>query len=367
MKYSEELKNNITTAKELKPIFGLSDDTVEKVREILEVYPMSVGSYYLSLIDKDNPDDPIKKMSIPSISETDLGGSTDTSGEAQNTKIKGLQHKYAQTALILSTSKCAMYCRHCFRKRMVGTTDHEIAANFDAIVDYVKEHEEISNILISGGDSFLNNNDIIEKYLEHFSKIEHLDFIRFGTRTPVVIPERIYDDSELLEILEKYNKIKTIYVVTQFNHPNEITKEARRAIEELEKIGITVKNQTVLLKGINDDPKTMAKLLRQLTAIGVDPYYIFQCRPVVGVKNQFQIPILKGYKIIEEAKSMLNGFGKNFNYVMSHETGKMEFLGILEGNKMLLRYQEAKYPSDYGKTFVVELQDDQCWLEKNPF
>ena len=367
MKYSEKLESNITTAEELKPIFGLTDEDIKKVQEILDVYPMSVGSYYLSLIDKEDINDPIKKMSIPSIDETNLEGSTDTSGEAKNTKIKGLQHKYTQTALILSTSKCAMYCRHCFRKRMVGTTDEEIAAGFDAIVDYVREHEEISNILISGGDSFLNNNDMIEKYLDHFSKVDHLDFIRFGTRTPVVIPERIYDDYELLEILEKYNKIKTIYIVTQFNHPNEITEEAKKAIEKLEKIGITVKNQTVLLKGINDNPNTMAKLLRKLTSIGVDPYYVFQCRPVVGVKNQFQIPIIEGYKIVEEAKAMLNGFGKSFNYVMSHETGKIEFLGLLEENKMLARYQEAKDTSYYGKTFVLELRDDQCWLEKNPF
>lgn len=362
MNWLDTLMNNVTTAEELKEIFSFTDEEVTKLNVILETYPMSISRYYLSLIDKNDINDPIRKMCIPDVIESDLSGSSDTSGEATNTKLVGLQHKYAQTALILSTSSCAMYCRHCFRKRMVGTTDGEVAANFDEIMEYIKTHEEISNVIVSGGDAFLNDNSVIEKYLKNLTSIEHLDFIRFGTRTPVVLPERIYDDNELLGILEKYNKIKTIYVVTQFNHPKEITKEAKMSVEALEKIGITVKNQAVLLKGVNNNPATMATLLRKLTAIGVDPYYVFQCRPVIGVKNQFQIPILEGYKIIEEAKSMLNGFAKGFNFVMSHETGKMEFLGTLEENKMLFRYQEAKDPSDYGKTFEIELKQDQCWL-----
>lgn len=249
---------------------------------------------------------------------------------------------------------------------MVGATDKEVLTHFQEMVDYVTEHTEISNILVSGGDSFLNSNYVIAKYLDAFTQIDHLDFIRFGTRVPVVLPQRITEDPELLDLLERYNHKKTIYVITQFNHPNEITPQATKAVEALEKVGITVKNQAVLLKGVNDNPDTMATLMRRLTSIGVDPYYVFQCRPVTGVKNQFQVPILTGYRVMEEAKSKLNGLAKSFNYVMSHETGKMEFLGIMEGNQMLFRYQEAKYPQNYGKTFVLPLKEDQCWLDELP-
>ncbi len=133
------------------------------------------------------------------------------------------------------------------------------------------------------------------------------------------------------------------------------------AVDALETRGLWVKNQAVLLKGVNDDPDILASLLRNLTTIGVDPYYVFQCRPVVGVKNQFQVPILQGYRIVEETKSRMNGFGKSFNYVMSHETGKIEFLGTINPNEMLVRYHESKDVSKYGQTFSIRLEDDQCW------
>ncbi|MDD3570567.1 MAG: KamA family radical SAM protein [Lachnospiraceae bacterium] len=363
MDWLEELKNNITSAEELKQILHFSEEETSRMGKILDQYPLSLGKYYLSIINMEDKDDPIKKMCIPSITETDVDGSFDTSGEGTNTVMTGLQHKYAQTALILSTSLCAMYCRHCFRKRLVGTSDQEIAVYFDEIMGYINEHKEISNVLISGGDSFLNKNEVIEKYLNRLCEMEHLDFIRFGTRTPVVLPSRIYGDEELLNILEKYNSKKTIYVVTQFNHPNEITEQAVKAVNCLERIGITVKNQAVLLKGVNDNPETMATLLRKLTSVGIDPYYVFQCRPVTGVKNQFQVPIIKGYKIIEDAKAMVNGIGKAFRYCMSHESGKMEILGEVEPNKMIFKYQEAKNPENYGKLFEYKISDSQCWLD----
>jgi len=363
MNWLEELNNNITSASELKQILHLTDEETSKLDKILDLFPMSLGNYYLSLINMEDETDPIRKMCIPSVTETEISGSFDTSGEALSTIITGLQHKYKQTALILSTNICAMYCRHCFRKRLVGTSDDEIAVHFDEIMDYINKHKEISNVLISGGDGFLNKNEVIEKYLSRLSQMEHLDFIRFGTRTPVVLPSRIYGDQELLDILERYNSKKTIYVITQFNHPNEITADAIKAVNALEKIGITVKNQAVLLKGVNDNAQIMATLLRKLTAVGIDPYYIFQCRPVTGVKNQFQVPFLQGYKIIEEAKAMVNGVGKSFRYVMSHESGKMEFLGTTAPNKMLFKYQEAKDPKNYGKLFEYEVSNSQCWLD----
>lgn len=304
MNWNETLRNNVTRAQELKTYMRLTSQEEEHMTRILEQFPMTVTRYYLSLIDWNNPEqDPVFRMSIPSIRETDLSGDFDTSGEADNTVLPGLQHKYRQTALILSTHRCAMYCRHCFRKRLVGIPGGETAGNVDQMAAYIVSHPEITNVLISGGDSFLNSNQIIRRYLEAFSSIKHLDLIRFGTRTPVVLPMRIYDDPELLDILARYTKIKQIYVVTQFNHSNELTPQAVKAIRCLMDAGVIVKNQTVLLKGINDDAGSLGTLLKNLTRYGVIPYYIFQCRPVSGVKSQFQIPLTEGCRIVEEAKT----------------------------------------------------------------
>lgn len=358
------LRSNITSADELKEPLHLDDIQKNRLDEILKKFPMSIPQYYLSLIDWNHfEQDPIRKMCIPSIEETDLSGDFDTSGESDNTVMTGLQHKYHETALILSTHECAMYCRHCFRKRLVGLSTEETTGNIDEMAEYVRSHPEISNVLISGGDAFLNSNRILEYYLKIFSEIPHLDLIRFGTRTPVVLPMRIYDDPELLTLLEKYNQQKQIYVVTQFNHPNELTDQAKKAIYALQKTGVILKNQTVLLKGVNDSGIVLGTLLKKLVAFGVVPYYIFQCRPVTGVKNQFQVPVAEGYKIVEKAKSMQNGQGKCIRYIMSHRTGKIEILGPGKDGEMLLKYHQAKNDQDIGKIFSRLFTPQQTWLD----
>jgi len=339
----------------------LSQAEIERLEPIVDRFPMQIPSYYLNLIDPDDPNDPIRKMAVPSFSEADKDGSFDTSGEHLHTVLPGLQHKYAQTALILSTSKCAMYCRHCFRKRLVGSSDDEIAENFAAIIHYIREHTEISNVLISGGDSFLNSNTTILRYLNALTRIDHLDFIRFGTRTPVTYPRRINENPQLLDILREQNQRKQIYIVTQFNHPNEITKLSVKAIKNLRNAGMVVKNQTVLLKGVNDDPETMGTLLKRLTRIGCLPYYIFQCRPVQGVKGGFQVPLYEGLSIVEGAKAMQNGHGKHLHYCMSHPTGKIELIGKAANGEMITKYHEAADPRRYGKIYYRKTEPDQCW------
>jgi KamA family protein len=289
-------------------------------------------------------------------------GVEDTSGEGDNTVIRGMQHKYRQTALILTTNQCSMYCRFCFRKRMVGYSEHETAEHVHKMAEYVAQHTEINNVLLSGGDALINPNETIEMYLQTFSQIPTLDFIRIGTRTPVVLPMRIYEDEELLGILKTGNQKKQILIVTHFNHPNEITPQAKRAVDALIGCGCIVRNQTVLLKGISDDAKTLAKLLNRLVSIGVIPYYVFQCRPARGALDEFQVPLLKGSEVVEEAKSMMNGQAKSIHYCMSHVTGKIEILGTIEEGKMLFKYHQAKYAKDNSRIFVQELAKDQCWL-----
>lgn len=362
MKNKELLKRNITKSEDLNLFLNLSKEEVIKMDEILEKYPMSITPYYLSLIDFNNQNDPIRKMCIPSIEETDLSGSFDTSGEADNTIITGMQHKYKSTVIILSTNNCAMYCRHCFRKRMVGLSDEEIANNFEEMLDYIKSHKEINNVLISGGDSFLNSNNKIEKFLDELCNINHIDLIRFGTRVPVVYPERITRDNEFKEMLNKYCKKKQIYVVTQFNHPKEVTLQAIDAIRDLKDVGVIVKNQTVLLKGVNDDSEILGDLLRKITSIGIIPYYIFQCRPVKGVKNQFQVPLKKAIDIVEGAKNLQSGQGKCFKFCMSTVMGKVEIIGKYEKNKIIFKYHQAKYNEDEGRIFIKVVDDNQSWI-----
>lgn len=363
MSWQEHLNHNLKTAEELQHLLHLDESGYEKLKNILEMFPMSVTQYYLLLIDWNDEHDPIRRMCIPSVLETDLDGSFDTSGEASNTVMEGMQHKYAQTVMILSTNRCALYCRHCFRKRLVGLSDEEIAHKYlDDILDYVDSHKEVTNVLISGGDAFLNSNSLITRYLDRLTKIDHLDFIRFGTRTPVVFPMRITEDPELLDILRHYSTQKQIYVITHFNHPKEITAKSREAVQALLGAGIPVRNQTVLLKGVNDDPLILGTLLKKMTSIGILPYYIFQCRPVAGVKNQFQVPLKHGSSIVESAKNMQNGIGKSIRYVLSHETGKIEILGEISDGSMLFKYHQAKETKDAGRIFTQKIDECDSWL-----
>ena len=360
------LSKGFKSGDDLKQILKLSGKEVDQINTIHEMYPVYINEYYLSLIDPDDPNDPIRKMSVPSGWELSEGGHADTSGEASNTVLPGVQHKYDETVLILSTSQCAMYCRHCFRKRMVGLSDDETARHLGEMADYIRSHPEVSNVLISGGDAFLNSNQRIREYLDTFIDLEQLDLIRFGTRTPVVLPQRITMDPELQEILSEYGSRKQIYVVTQFNHPKELTEEAVEAVKTLMRLGIVVKNQTVLLKGINDDPQVLSELLKKLTACGVVPYYIFQCRPVRGVLNNFQVPLKRGFQIVEEAKMTQNGQGKCVRYAMSHPTGKIEILGGMDDRKMLFKVHQGKNSDHIGRLFVQDVEEDQAWLEEVP-
>jgi lysine 2,3-aminomutase len=262
----------------------------------------------------------------------------------------------------LATNRCATYCRHCFRKRLVGLPTEEIVKRFEDAAEYIENHEEINNVLISGGDPLVLSNEVIQRFLEVLTKIDHLSFIRFGSRTPVTLPSRL-SDPELLALFKKYSQMdRRLYVVTQFNHPREITPQSISAVNNLIKAGVMLSNQTVLLRGVNDAPETLATLLNRLVSIGVTPYYVFQCRPVKRVKNHFQVPICKGVKIVEKAKANCNGHSKRFKYIMSHKTGKVEILGIMDG-EIYFKYHEAKNRENLGVMFKRRVDEKAGWLD----
>jgi len=363
MAWEKKLEESISTIAQLGEYMELTPKKEKQLQGIMEIHPMRITHYYISLIDRNDPNDPIRRMAVPSEGELNLSGSYDTSGERENTKMPGLQHKYLQTALILATNRCAAYCRYCFRKRMVGLSNEEVVRRFSDAVNYIEKHKEINNVLISGGDPFVLPTKVIEKFLEKLSTIPHLDFIRFGTRVPVTFPDRILEDEELLTSLENNSQEnRRIYLVTQFNHPREITQKATDAVGSLIRSGVILDNQTVLLKGVNDDPETLAELQNKLVGIGVNPYYVFQCRPVKRVKNNFQVPLYKGYGIVETAKKKLDGHSKRFKYIMSHQTGKIEIVGIMD-DYIYFKYHQAKAPKNIGKFFKRKINKTAGWLD----
>jgi lysine 2,3-aminomutase len=361
--WQEELRHSIRNIEQLKEYLQLSRRQEFQLRQVVQRHPMMITRYYASLIDWTDLSDPLMRMALPNTGEMDLSGSYDTSGESLSTKMPGLQHKYRETALILATNKCPLYCRYCFRKRLVGLPTEEVLQRFSDAARYIDNHSEITNVLISGGDPLMLRTSTIEKFLNRLLRIPHLAFVRIGTRSPVTFPDRILKDSGLVELLRKHSsKWKRLYVVTQYNHPAEITERSSAAVNKLIGAGATVINQTVLLRGVNDNPNVMVDLLRTLTRIGVHPYYVFQCRPVKRVKKQFQIPIEEGYRIIERVKSMLEGPSKRFRYVMSHRNGKIEILGIMDG-EVYFKYHQARDPKNTGRFFKRKLLPGASWLE----
>lgn len=365
-----DLKKNkwhgyINTIEELKKYIDLSAQEEKIMQEVMTIHPMLISKYYLSLINKHDRKDPIRKMIIPAKGELIALGSYDTSGEHKNTKMPGLQHKYSQTALILSTNRCAAYCRFCFRKRLVGLSDAEILRRFDQAVAYIKKHKEINNVLISGGDSFMLPTAILEQFLEKLSPIKHIDFIRFATRTPVAFPHRIINDLSLLRLLKKYSvRGRKVYVVTHFNHPREITPYSKKAINLLLDANVQLHNQTVLLRGVNDNHKTLIELFNRIIKMDILPYYLFQCRPVKRVKHHFQVPLYRGLKIFDQTKQSITGhiICKRLKYVMSHRTGKVEILGVAK-HRMYFKYHHAKEAKNRNRFFSRRLDKKAGWLD----
>jgi lysine 2,3-aminomutase len=364
LEWQNELRRSFSRIDQLKPHVDLSSREERQLKHIVGLHPMRIPQHYMSLINWDDPDDPLRRMAVPSVQELDLAGSYDTSGEIESTRMPGLQHKYAQTALILATSRCAIYCRHCFRKRLVGLPTEEVLKRFSHAARYIEEHREIRNVLITGGDPLILPTRVIERFLERLSGIAHLCYVRIGTRVPAAFPGRILLDAELVALLRRYSrKFKRLYVVTQHNHPREITPRSTDALARLIAAGVILMNQAILLRGVNDDPVVLAELHGRLTGAGVNPYYVFQCRPVKRVKRQFQVALARGYDIVERAKAMLDGPSKRFRYVMSHRSGKIEIMGVKNG-EIYMKYHQARDPANLGKFFRRRLTPEAGWLDE---
>ena len=369
--WKEELKNNITSVDELKSYIELSAEEEANLKEVVGAHPMNIPRYYLSLIDASDPADPIRRLSVPDTDELVVAGvmgetTGDPYGDDKHDKGNGILHKYPYTALVVGTEYCAMYCRHCFRKRMVGLPNEQTVRNFQGAAKYFADHTELTNVLISGGDPFMLPTPTIKAMLDELKGLDHLNYARVGSRAPVVYPVRFFDD-ELIEVLRNFNRAKALYVPTHFNHPNEITPVAAEAIMRLREAGITVNNQAVFLRGVNDNVETLVELMNKLLRIGVNPYYLYQCMPVSRVRHHFQVPLKEGVDIVDEARKQLDGYGKRFKFIIGHDIGKIEICGRI-GDKLIMKQLHARpeHPEESSRMLVRQLTENGGWLDDLP-
>lgn len=330
---------------------------------------MNITRYYLGLIDKNDPEDPIRKLAVPSSEELTVSGetgetTTDPYGDDKHNKGNGILHKYSYTALVVSTEYCSMYCRHCFRKAIVGLPTNKTVVSFKKAAEYIAKHDEITNIVISGGDPLLISTPDLIEMLESLRHIKHLNYVRIGTRTPVVFPQRIFDD-QLLEYFAEFNEDKSLYLPTHFNHAKEITALAAKAILKLRLAGVTVNNQAVLLKGVNNSVENLVNLMNGLTRIGVNPYYLYQCMPVSRVRNHFQVPLKQGTELVTEARKQLDGYAKRFKFIIGHDIGKIEICGINDNNLIMKQiHSRSESSDDTGRIIIRKLTPEAGWFDE---
>ncbi|MBK7093650.1 MAG: lysine 2,3-aminomutase [Saprospiraceae bacterium] len=300
-----QVKHRIETFEELRKFIKLTDAEEEGVKKSLETLRMAITPYYLSIIDLKDPDCPIRKQAIPSVMELHLSKADllDPLHEDEDAPVPGLTHRYPDRVLFLITDMCAMYCRHCTRRRFAGQTDSESPSErIQKGIDYIARTPEVRDVLLSGGDALLISDKLLENIIQKLRQIPHVEIIRIGTRVPVVMPQRITDD--LVNMLKKYHPI---WINTHFNHPDEMTPEAVESCRKMADAGIPLGNQSVLLRGVNDNTDIMKKLVHKLVYNRVRPYYIYQCDLSMGLEH-FRTPVSKGIEIIENLRGHTSGY-----------------------------------------------------------
>jgi lysine 2,3-aminomutase len=299
-----QMRHNIRDIDALAQVVPLSGQERHDIEEVLRIFRMAITPYYASLMDPANSACPVRLQAIPRLQETHFLASdqADPLHEDIDSPVPGLTHRYPDRVLLLATNVCSMNCRHCTRRRFVKQEDaHQSEELIDAAVEYIRKTPIIRDVLISGGDPFVMSTERLERIIAKVRAISTVEIIRIGTRTPVVMPMRVTD--ELVNMLKKY---QPIYVNTHFNHPKEITAEAKEACERLADAGIPLGNQSVLLRDINDCPVLMKKLVQELLMLRVKPYYIYQCDMSLGISH-FRTTVSKGIEIIENLRGHTSG------------------------------------------------------------
>lgn len=299
-----QLKNRITDFKTLRKYIELQPEEEAVAKSKSFSFRMAITPYYLSLIDHKNPNDPVRMQCIPRIAESrkDPSDMADPLSEDADAPVPGMTHRYPDRVLLLLTDQCGMYCRHCTRRRKAGEHDAPMPReNVEKALEYIASHKEIRDVILSGGDPLTLGDERLDEVLGKLARIKHLDIVRIGSRLPVVLPQRITDS--LLAVLKKY---KFVWLNTHFNHPNELTPDSTAALARLADAGVVLGNQSVLLKGINDNVDVMKELVHRLVRNRVRPYYIYQCDLSEGISH-FRTPVSKGIEIIESLRGHTSG------------------------------------------------------------
>ncbi len=302
-----QLKHRIRTKEELEQIIKLTPSEEKGIDKAKGRLAMAITPYWASLIDAEDENCPIRRQAVPVSDEFLISPHemADPCAEDRDSPASHLVHRYPDRVLLLATDHCAMYCRHCTRRRLVG--DHEEkegdpATKFDAAIDYIKANRKIRDVLISGGDPLTLEDEVLEALISKIRAISHVELLRIGTRVPVTLPQRVTEN--LVNMLKKYSPI---WMSIHFNHPKEITKRCKNACDMLSEAGVPLGSQSVLLKGINDRPYIMKRLVHELLQIRVRPYYIYQCDPVRGTQH-FRTPVASGINIIEKLRGHTSGY-----------------------------------------------------------
>jgi lysine 2,3-aminomutase len=351
-------QNALRSVRQLRYLLTFTPEELEAIGELEAHYKIAIPPYYFSLINPDDPHDPIRLQSVTSPLEmrNDSGYELeDPLEEDKDAPVPGLTHRYPDRALLVTTHVCTMYCRFCTRKRatMVRGGWDAISRNDERMIEYVRDHTEIRDVIVSGGDPLTLPVSKLRFFLNSLAAMPHVDVIRIGTRVPVTLPQKLYDQ-DLIDLLASAEKV---WIQTHFNHPREITPEAARVCHALLRAGMPLNNHTVLLKGVNDSLETMRQLMRALLRIKVRPYYLFHCDPVIGA-GHFRTSVWKGLEIMEGLRGHMSGLGIPTYVVDSpHGGGKIPLMPnylvsasddavVLRNYEgMLVRYQAEDKPN----------------------
>lgn len=300
-----QLRHRITTLEQLRQVIHVTPEEAEAVEKTRRAFRFAIPPYYAVLMDPEDPSCPVRRQAVPLLAELHASpwDMKDPLAEDEDAPVPHLTHRYLDRVLFLVTDRCAMYCRHCTRRRITGSYDGAISREeISRAIDYIRRTPQVRDVLVSGGDPLDLSDERLEEILAAVRAIPHVEVIRIGTRAPVVLPQRI--TPQLVAMLRKYHPL---WLNTHFNHPKEMTPAAARALAMLADAGIPLGNQTVLLKGINDCPHVMKKLMHLLVKNRVRPYYIYQCDMAEGIEH-FRTSVAKGIEIIESLRGHTSGF-----------------------------------------------------------
>jgi len=352
-----QLRHRVTKLEHLQEILQLIPEEIEGIKQSKGRLALAVTPYFVSLMDPSNPNCPIRRQAVPRIEECHLSKNdmVDPCGEDKNSPVSGLVHRYPDRVLLLVTDQCATYCRYCTRRRLVGSNERPITqGNFEEVLKYLKTHKKVRDVLLSGGDPLLLENERLEEILSRLRMIPHIELLRIGTRAPVTLPQRI--TVGLVRMLKKYHPLM---ISIHFTHPKEITDAVRRACNELADGGIPLGSQTVLLKGINDKPNVMKKLVHELLKIRVRPYYIYQCDLATGTEH-FRTSVATGIQIIEKLRGHTTGYAIP-TYVIDAPGGggkipvEPDYVISKEKGKLILRNYEGQV-FEYPEPNIIEFK-----------